>query len=177
MQIVWDFGVGVEEYVQEFVCVVFPMLLECPCCGAGVRLERHGYYFRNVLARAGEYRVAIARYLCRSCRRTVSLVPCFLLPRFQRSKEVILESLREVLLRRRFVPYRQIAEFYRRRLLRNVNAIAAALRDMGWGEVLSKDEMAMKLVDRLSALTVLDWAVRYSQLSSRVLGNFMALSL
>ncbi|MEW6082212.1 MAG: DUF6431 domain-containing protein [Bacillota bacterium] len=70
------------------------MLPECPCCGAGVRLERHGYYFRNVLTKAGEYRVAIARYLCRSCHRTVSLVPCFLLPYFQRTKEVILESLR-----------------------------------------------------------------------------------
>ena len=179
MQVVWDFGVGLKEYAEKFSQIVFPLLLECPCCGAGTPLERHGFYFRNALEMADEYRIAIARYLCKSCRHTVSLLPSFLLPHFQRTKAVILESLRAVFSRKGLLPYRQAASFYKRRFLRNLNAIIAAFRDTGLTERLpdTKNERATKLVDRLSKLTLPDCPVGKGQFSTRILANFMALSL
>ncbi|MGE5485868.1 MAG: DUF6431 domain-containing protein [Ignavibacteriales bacterium] len=179
MQIVWDFGVGIKEYVENFSSIVFPLLLECPVCGAGIPLERHGFYPRNALPCAVEYRISIVRYLCKSCCHTVSLLPSFLLPRFQHTREVILESLRALFSRRRLLPYRQIAYLYRERFLRNVQAIVSALRDAGYHERLPDDEneRAIKLVDRLSMLTLPDSPVGNGQFFSRVLTNFMALSL
>lgn len=179
MQVVWDFGVGVKEYAEKFSQIVFPLLLECPCCGAGTPLERHGFYFRNALEMAEEYRIAVARYLCKSCRHTVSLLPSFLLPHFQRSKAVILESLRALFSRKGLLPYRQAASFYKRRFLGNLNAIIAAFRDRGYREPLNntENESAIKLVDQLSKLTLPDCPVGKGQFSTRVLTNFMALSL
>lgn len=179
MQLIWDFGIGLREYAARVQQVVFPLLLDCPVCGAGVRLHRHGFYFRNVLARAAEYRVAIARYICRSCQHTVSLLPLFLVPRFQTARNVILESLIASFSKGKTQPYRQMAYYYRRRFARNLNAIIAALRDVGYRERLpdGDNERAIKVVDRLKIVTPPDSPVRNGHFSIRVLSNFMALSL
>ena len=178
MQITWFLPVKLSTYAKDHYSVVFPVINRCPCCQAGVRLTRHGFYQRNVLLEANEFRINICRYFCPSCRRTVSLLPHFLLPYFQHTREVLLKSLQETLLR--LSPQslgRQIAAFYRQRFLFNLPAIINALREQHWREVLPLDEnsKAIKVVERL-IFTPLKVTTSKVNLNNRVLANFMALS-
>jgi hypothetical protein len=63
---------------------------------------------------------------------TVSLLPWFLLPRFQYSLALIIDSLRN----KRAV-YRQLLQQWRRRFWHNANAILALLRDLGFSAWVS----------------------------------------
>lgn len=70
----------------------------CPGCGAMAReggrllLVGHGSYERWVKV-PREIRIRIRRYLCKRCRATTSVLPLWLLPRFQYTALVILVSL------------------------------------------------------------------------------------
>jgi len=52
----------------------------CPLCRGKDSLRGHGFYSRSVVDQGFDGVLCIYRYLCRLCRRTVSLLPDFLLP-------------------------------------------------------------------------------------------------
>jgi len=52
----------------------------CPLCGARNRLVAHGFYRRTLVEHRFDGILRVRRYLCRACRRTVSLLPDFALP-------------------------------------------------------------------------------------------------
>ena len=84
MQVPVDVGMSPTEYARRFREVRWPVFEVCPVCGAHARLQGHGSYPRNALpARETELVVMVHRLVCPVCRRTVSLLPSFLLPRFQ----------------------------------------------------------------------------------------------
>ncbi|MBC7084370.1 MAG: hypothetical protein H5T95_12925 [Firmicutes bacterium] len=89
------FGQSIHEYYRLGKANVFPEVCGCPQDGCGYpgRLRRHGFYERNALAVTISYRVVIARYLCPVCGRTVSVLPSFLLSRFQYSFACIVLSM------------------------------------------------------------------------------------
>ena len=152
MQIHWDFKLSPATYAcQNRDCILFPMLLKCPACHANVRLYRHGFYWRNVVTACSEYRIFICRYLCRSCRTTISLLPSFLLPRFQRCRITILEALRGFLASGNQVIYRQIMTFYTKRFRQNILALISQYREAGLMLKVPPDdnEKAIKLTELL----------------------------
>ncbi len=52
----------------------------CPQCGSNHGLHRHGVYERGITGTVGQVlRIAVARFLCLACRRTVSYLPDFAL--------------------------------------------------------------------------------------------------
>jgi transposase-like protein len=53
---------------------------QCPQCQSQQPLVAHGFYTRTLTCAAFESSIPIRRYLCRCCRRTVSLLPQFALP-------------------------------------------------------------------------------------------------
>jgi hypothetical protein len=62
----------------------------CPLCQARSCLLAHGFYYRTLVHRGGfDDRIPIRRYLCRLCRRTVSLLPDFVLPYLRHSTVII----------------------------------------------------------------------------------------
>jgi hypothetical protein len=79
MPIVFAYAGGVNQYEAECGtrCPYEPD--KCPECSASGRLVKHGVYWRK--PRDGErvYRIAIHRWRCQACRRTVSALPDFLL--------------------------------------------------------------------------------------------------
>lgn len=79
MPIVFAYPGGVKQYQAECEqrCPYQPE--SCPECATNGRLVKHGVYWRK--PRDGErvYRVAIHRWRCQACRRTVSALPDFLL--------------------------------------------------------------------------------------------------
>ena len=143
MQLLWDPGMSLEQYARA-PAVCYPTIRRCPVCHANVNLIGHGFYHRNALPRANlSYRLAIKRFYCRVCHRTVSLLPWFLLPRFQYSVALIIDSLR-----RKRRAYRELLQHWRRRFLHNTNVILALLRDLGYNASLPRapDEKAIRLL-------------------------------
>ena len=72
------------EIYEEAVAGYRYQLEPCPKCGATGKLERHGYYERNIVySREGKTtyrRVRVNRYKCGSCGVTHGLVPDILVP-------------------------------------------------------------------------------------------------
>jgi hypothetical protein len=52
----------------------------CPQCEAQQPLAGHGFYSRTLVDSAFDGVIRVRRYLCRLCKRTVSLLPEFALP-------------------------------------------------------------------------------------------------
>lgn len=117
-----------------------------PCCSFQGRLRRHGFYTRNALTLLATYLIVIQRYYCPSCKKTVSLLPSFLAPRFQYSLSCIFFALFQFSVRR--IQLHRIAEvindrahrqelshqqvsFYRKRIYDNQPLITAFLGQQG----------------------------------------------
>jgi Domain of unknown function (DUF6431) len=79
MVIVTEFGCLVHEYVEGCPGWVFPRPNECPLCRVVDTLIGHGFYERKALSPRQVYVLRIKRWYCKACRRTVSLLPSFLL--------------------------------------------------------------------------------------------------
>ena len=54
--------------------------VKCPQCKSKQPLVCHGFYARTVEDQAEGFIIRVRRYLCVACRRTVSLLPEFVLP-------------------------------------------------------------------------------------------------
>ena len=61
----------------------------CPQCHSKQPLIAHGFYTRTLTCTSFEGSLPIRRYLCHSCRRTVSLLPQFALPYLRFSISVL----------------------------------------------------------------------------------------
>lgn len=80
----------------------------CPQCQAKQPLAGHGFYQRTVVDVTFDGVIRVRRYLCRLCKRTVSLLPEFALPWLR-------------------FPITVISLFLVARLLRGLTLVAAAL--------------------------------------------------
>lgn len=92
---IYHFQISVQEYYRRGKENLFPDLYGCPnpCCHYEGRLRRHGFYTRNALTLLTAYVIVIQRYYCPVCKKTVSLLPSFLTPRFQYSLACIFFAL------------------------------------------------------------------------------------
>ena len=61
----------------------------CPQCQARCGLLAHGFYYRTLVHIEFDDWIPVRRYLCRLCRRTVSLLPDFALPYLRHSTIII----------------------------------------------------------------------------------------
>ena len=52
----------------------------CPQCESKEKMVSHGFYSRTVVDLDVDCEIRVRRYLCGTCRRTVSLLPEFVLP-------------------------------------------------------------------------------------------------
>src|SRR5438094_1999810 len=66
----------------------------CPRCESKQRLVCHGFYMRTVVEFGWDGVIRVRRYLCGACRRTVSLLPEFVLPYLRFAIVVIAAFLR-----------------------------------------------------------------------------------
>ena len=92
MVIVTDFGRSVQTYIDGFDRLCFPRPTVCAHCQACNTFIRHGYYWRHPLDSQRVYRLRISRWLCTACRRTLSLLPSFLL-RFRHYLLVVIQQV------------------------------------------------------------------------------------
>ena len=80
MQILHPFSGSVTQYAEEISDPDRYRPGHCPRCEAKRSLTGHGFYCRTLVDLAFDGVIRVRRYLCRICKRTVSLLPEFALP-------------------------------------------------------------------------------------------------
>jgi hypothetical protein len=157
MQILHPFAGSVQQYLEQLADPDRYRPTHCPQCQAKHPLTAHGFYIRTLLDTAFDGLIRVRRYLCQTCRRTVSLLPEFALPYLRSSVTVIaLFFIARILQAKTLAaalppasPY-QRGQFWLRRFRAQAEALCAALA------ALTKPAPAPDFVHR--ALTMLDSA-------------------
>jgi hypothetical protein len=141
MQSLHPFRGSIQEYLQELSDPDRYRLDHCPLCHSPEPLRAHGFYSRTVVDVQYDGSIRVRRYLCLLCRRTVSLLPEFVLPYLRFSIPVIGLFLVSRLLQRRTLrqaagaafqpnmPY-QRGQFWLRRFQQQAQALCAALASL-----------------------------------------------
>ncbi len=80
MQMLHPFPGSIQQYIEQCEESDRYRPARCPQCDSKQRLATHGFYRRSVVDVELECVIRVRRYLCRGCRRTVSLLPEFVLP-------------------------------------------------------------------------------------------------
>jgi transposase-like protein len=80
VQILHPFTGSAQQYAAEISTPDRYRPDHCPQCQARQPLIAHGFYRRTLVDAGFDGTIQVRRYLCRSCRRTVSLLPEFALP-------------------------------------------------------------------------------------------------
>jgi len=78
-----------QQYAEEIADVDLYRPDQCPQCQVQQPLTGHGFYRRTLVDVGFDESIRVRRYLCRSCKRTVSLLPHFALPYLRFSISVI----------------------------------------------------------------------------------------
>jgi transposase-like protein len=79
MQILHPFPGSIQRYAEEISDSDRYRPDHCPQCEAKQPLTGHGFYRRTLVDAAFDGVIRVRRYLCRNCKRTVSLLPEFAL--------------------------------------------------------------------------------------------------
>jgi hypothetical protein len=79
MQILHRCSGSIQQYLQEISDPDRYRPDSCPQCQAGSPLSAHGFYCRTLVDVAFDGLIPVRRYLCRLCKRTVALLPEFVL--------------------------------------------------------------------------------------------------
>lgn len=85
-------NINMQDYSARGKDNLFPDLYGCPnpSCPNEGRLRHHGFYERHLLSLLSTYIIIIQRYYCPRCKFTVSLLPSFMVERFQYSLSCII---------------------------------------------------------------------------------------
>jgi hypothetical protein len=89
MQILHPFAGSIQQYLAEISDPDRYRPDHCPQCQANPPLTAHGFYHRTVGDLEFDGTIPVRRYLCHSCKRTVSLLPQFAFPFLRFSIPVI----------------------------------------------------------------------------------------
>jgi transposase-like protein len=89
MQILHPFTGSVQQYIEHLDNPDSYRPGHCPQCQAKHPLTAHGFYTRTLIDTAFDGVIRVRRYLCQTCRRTVSLLPEFVLPYLRSSLAAI----------------------------------------------------------------------------------------
>jgi transposase-like protein len=138
MQILHPFRGSIQQYSEEISDTDRYRPESCPQCRARCPLTAHGFYCRTLVDVEFDGSIRVRRYLCRLCKRTVSLLPEFTLSSLRFSISVISLFLVARLLEGRSLreaaratcqptmPY-QRGQFWVRRFHKHATALCAAL--------------------------------------------------
>lgn len=174
MQIIHDFKISPVQYYQNGQDNDFPVIEKCPRCQD--RMIKNGFYERAIITISRQtYIIFIRRYRCKYCGHTVSILPSFLLPFFQRSLEFIFHCLEQYYIHRNYVFSHRQTHFYCSRFRDNIPGIVFFFRDkfnylINFNKKINKK--AIKLIEMIKNSPVPTFNRRYKD---HFQSSFMAL--
>ncbi len=86
---IYPFAGSLQQYCERLADPDCYRPDHCPQCHAKQPLTAHGFYTRTLIDTAFDGVIRVRRYLCHACRRTVSLLPEFILPYLRSSLTII----------------------------------------------------------------------------------------
>jgi len=89
VQILHPFAGSIQQYSEQIADPDRYRPDHCPQCQARCRLTAHGFYLRTLADIDFDDSIRVRRYLCRACKRTLSLLPQFALPYLRFSLAVV----------------------------------------------------------------------------------------
>ena len=101
MQMLYPFRGSIQQYIEQVESIGEAdryRPASCPQCESKQPLMCHGFYKRTVADMGSDCVIRVRRFLCRACRRTVSLLPEFVLPYLRFTIRVISAFLKARLL-------------------------------------------------------------------------------
>jgi len=172
MQLIIQFSLTPNEYITQFEILDIKRPDLCPNCKVPHSFHKHGTYWRNIVDVNYEERLPIARFCCKVCRLTVSILPTFALPYFQYSLLYIITALHTIFLACQ-TQLTALFRFYRKRFRKNITRIEMFFRDQNWLEShpMEEKEKARKIVCMLTVPTAETFSQKF--LKQHKL-NFMA---
>lgn len=174
MQIIKQFFMTPADYIAQYDSIRINRPEKCPKCGVPNSFYAHGSYWRNVLTENVEERIPVARFCCKVCNLTVSMLPSFVLPYFQYSLEYITAALKLIFsaIKPNF-SLTALYRFYRHRFYLNLNLIELFFREQWWTKPSPPDthEKAIKIVCMLVGSPAETFSQKFHQQYKR---NFMA---
>jgi len=139
MQLIIEFALTPLEYIAKFQELDIKRPDTCPNCKVPNSFHKHGKYWRNIVTMDYEDQLPVARFCCKICKLTASMLPAFVLPYFQYSLIYIITALQLI-----FVACKanlaSLFRFYRKRFKSNLILIEMHLRDLSWQEISPKNE-------------------------------------
>ncbi|MBI4893063.1 MAG: hypothetical protein HY821_20740 [Acidobacteria bacterium] len=180
MQILHPFVGSIQQYAEAISDPERYRPDHCPQCDAKQPLTGHGFYRRTLVDPGFEGVIRVRRYLCRLCKRTVSLLPEFALPWLRFSLTVISLFLVARLLQgltlaaaalaasQTAMPY-QRGQFWIRRFRRQAPALAVALAPLA-ARVTAPDFVARALAMLESVGWIAGHRFLLSELRAHLLG-------
>jgi hypothetical protein len=159
MQIIHDFKTTIKKYSDNRKLNDYPILADCPHCHD--RLVKNGFYRRYVITSNGTYIIYIRRYRCKHCGISISILPSFLLPHFQRSLNSIFESIKEYVFNKKFLLYRRAVFLYLQRFKTNIPGIIFFFRDSINIKIPFKKRKTIKLIEMIKDSPVPTFSRRF----------------
>jgi transposase-like protein len=180
MQILHPFAGSIQQYCEAISDPDRYRPDHCPQCEAQQPLAGHGFYQRTLVDVAFDGVIRVRRYLCRLCKRTVSLLPEFALPWLRFSLTVIALFLVARLLQgltlaaaalaasQKAVPY-QRGQFWIRRFRKQAPTLGMALAPLA-APVSARDFVARALHMLESVGWIAAHRFLFSELRAHLLG-------
>ena len=181
MQILHPFAGSIQSYDEETSDPNRYRPDHCPQCEANHPLTGHGFYFRTLVDAAFDGVIRVRRYLCRCCKRTVSLLPEFAFPWLRFSVSVIalflvarlLNGLTLVAASRAAaqagMPY-QRGQFWVRRFRKQAPTLSLALAPLAAATIAAADfvSRALRMLESIGWIAAHRFL--FSQLRAHLLG-------
>jgi hypothetical protein len=180
MQILHPFAGSIQQYCESISDPDRYRPDHCPQCEAKQPLTGHGFYRRTLVDPVFDGVIRVRRYLCRTCKRTVSLLPEFALPWLRFSLTVISLFLAARLLRgltlaaaalvagQKSMPY-QRGQFWIRRFRKQAPALSLSLAPLA-APATAADFIARALAMLESVGWIAAHRFVFSQLRMHLLG-------
>jgi hypothetical protein len=174
MQIVHPFSCSIQQYSEAISDPGRYRPQSCPQCPSQCPLAAHGFYTRTLVEGAFDDLIRVRRYLCLLCKRTLSLLPEFVLPYLRFGVSLIGLFLVARLLQGRTLndsvaaagqpqmPY-QRGQFWVRRFRKQAESLCAALA--AWTAV---KEAPIFPIRALRMLESIGWIRAHHQLFSHL---------
>jgi hypothetical protein len=178
MQILHPFAGSIQHYLDQIADPDRHRPDHCPQCEAKRPLTGHGFYHRTLVDVTFNGVIRVRRYLCCSCKRTVSLLPEFVLPWLRFSISVIALFLAARLLHgltlvaaaraaaQTAMPY-QRGQFWIRRFQKKAPALSLALVPLETPGQL-RDPAANFVARALGMLESVGWIAAHRFLFARL---------
>jgi len=155
MVIIHDFKIPIKKYVALGKNNSFPQLFICPRCGD--HLIKNGFYNRYLITPINTLIIVIRRLKCKHCGKSISILPSFVMPGFQRSLDFIFQIIKDYLIHKKKSLYDRGLFFYRNRFFKNLNGIASYFRMTKYHFLKlppSKNKKAIKLIQMIDYVQI-----------------------